>query len=442
MISQFAASIRRFFQVVFRRSFDVSTSIGRWETGLLMLGLLACVRAAAMGAGDFEVYFHAAQALWSGDSVYLSPFFLRHGNSLAFSYPLFWAFLWIPFSGFPLWLIDFLWLFLNLVLCSRVVDLINYFFDFQHFTRKNKNLFYFFLLLFTLRFLLYNFDMSQVTIALVWLFLQALCWLDQKRWAAAGGLIALGINIKIMPIVLLPYLLWRGYFRAFGWAILGSFCLFFLPLIGSNWVIFWQYQQDFWQTINPTNAEFTSQQNAEAEGLHSLSAAFFAFFYDDENRLWGFRRNIFSFDSKLVNFYLQIARLFLIGLTVWFLRFPILQAARTRLWAFWEVAYLAAVVPLIFPHQQKYAFFMLLPAWGYLLYFAMNFEKKYVFLKIFLFLIFCLTTLSTDGVVGKNLYKLAQYYKLITFGTLLTIPILMWATPKFLSNLKFYKNES
>lgn len=38
--------------------------------------------------------------------------------------------------------------------------------------------------------------------------------------------------------------------------------------------------------------------------------------------------------------------------------------------------------------------------------------------------------MSTDGIIGKEWGRLAQYYKLITWGTLALIPALIIAKPK------------
>jgi hypothetical protein len=72
---------------------------------------------------------------------------------------------------------------------------------------------------------------------------------------------------------------------------------------------------------------------------------------------------------------------------------------------------------------MKYAFALLLPAFSYLFFYIMTMEKglKYRFLISLMALVFVLTTISTDGIVGKQFYQYAQYYKLITWGTFVLI---------------------
>ncbi|NJN35618.1 MAG: hypothetical protein HC817_16505 [Saprospiraceae bacterium] len=100
---------------------------------------------------------------------------------------------------------------------------------------------------------------------------------------------------------------------------------------------------------------------------------------------------------------------------------------------FWEFSYLMLVVPLIFPHQQKYAFVMILPAVAWVLHFIFseNLEKKRKNTLIALLIgVWFLTTFTTDGIIGKHFFQISQYYKLITWGTMLLIIPLSMTRPK------------
>jgi len=67
-----------------------------------------------------------------------------------------------------------------------------------------------------------------VTILIMYLCIEGLHTLRRAKNAGAW-LIALGINIKILPVVFLPYLMLRGEFKALGWIFAGLLCFHFCP---------------------------------------------------------------------------------------------------------------------------------------------------------------------------------------------------------------------
>ncbi len=103
-----------------------------------------------------------------------------------------------------------------------------------------------------------------------------------------------------------------------------------------------------------------------------------------------------------------------------------------------EISYLLLIIPLIFPHQQKYTFLLALPALYYISYFLLisykkgaggiNTKKYYTILTLFI-LSFILVTLTTDGIIGRNLNLITQHYKAITYGAIILIFNLILCKP-------------
>lgn len=401
-----------------------------------IFALLYIVMVVKRGAGDLHVYYKAAEALRLDRPVYDYEFLVSREELCGFSYPLFWAFVVMLVGWLPLALLDFVWLVFNLWLLFKIWKLIHYFLDLQNFTPSQKKWFDFFLLLFAVRFILYNFDMSQVTILLLFLILKSLEWLEIEKitsgswkpifWAAF--LAALGVAIKLMPIFLIPYFFWRGRWRVGVMSLIFIVLLMLIPAIWTGWETFWELQAKWWATINPTNKEFTTQQNREAEGVYSLSAFFNAYFFDDNERLQGVRRHLWALSAEHLQVVLMLARLFFVALTLFFVRFSPFRASPSRLHSFWEMSYMLIAIVLVFPHQQKYAFLFLLPAFAYLIFRYFSTPSKT--LLVGLILVWLLSTASTDGIIGRYLYDFGQYFKIITFACFLTIILLMRYSPK------------
>lgn len=402
---------------------------------LILLSLLYIVMVVKRGAGDFHVYYKAAEALRLNRPVYGYDFVVSREEICGYSYPLFWALMVMLVGWLPLWLLDFLWLGFNVWLLFKIWDLLHYFLDCQDFTVKQIQWFNGLILIFSVRFILYNFDMSQVTILLLYLCLQTLKWLQEKKipdWQPAF-LTALGVCIKLIPLFLIPYFFWRGRWRVGVISLIFIVLLMSLPIIWTGWETFWELQDKWLATINPSNKEFTIQQNRESKGIYSLSAFLNAYLFDDGERLYGVRRHLWNVSAANLHTILNVSRLFFISLTLFFLRFPPFRAAPNRVFVFWEFSYMLIAILLIFPHQQKYAFLFLLPSFAYLIYFY--WRSRDIFLGISLFWVWLLSTASTDGIIGKHYYNLGQYFKVITFACFLVIALLMKYSPKKLEQL-------
>ncbi|MBL0340112.1 MAG: hypothetical protein IPP71_03835 [Bacteroidetes bacterium] len=238
-----------------------------------------------------------------------------------------------------------------------------------------------------------------------------------------------------MPIVLVPYLVYRKEFKGAISTLLFSLLFLVLPAI----VLGWQWNLNlltaWWHVINPANAEHLMELEL---GPHSLTALLPTLLCDTKGTL-PYVRNLFELDTTAATVILNVVRGSLVLFTLYFLKWPPFVTSNSRLNELRELSYLFLLIPLIFPHQQKYSFFLILPAIFYSSYFIiLNFNTKmatvskwkfYVIL-ILCFLSFTLMTLSTDGLIGKNWNQISQYYKTITYGALLLIPLLILCKPE------------
>ncbi len=420
--------------------FKFLNNISRIRWLLIVLVLAYIVRVLLIGAGDFAVYYGASNALLDSKMIYHLPYPVGD-STCEYSYSPFFAFILIPLSIFPLWLADMLWLFLNLLALFRIFDLIILFLGIKKTLNQKEYKWWIFLtLLFSVRFILYNFDLSQVTLILLCGSLESLRLAIKRQWMMGGLVLSVVISIKLMPLVMLPYLFYRRFWQA-GLATLGFMILLNLtPSVLYTWSNFQNLLKEWFSVLNPMSDDFTINQNVVAESIHSLSGFIPAFFTDDITR-YDLRRHIINLPTETMILVMNIARLLFILFTFIFLKTKPFQAINDKKRLFWEFSYLMIAIALIFPHQQKYAFILILPAAAYLMYFILMMKKIKFYLEnpllyrgliSLLIIVWLLTTASTDGIIGRTLYEYGQYFKLITWGTMLLIIPLFLAKPQFL----------
>ncbi len=410
----------------------------RWLFVVLIMAYI--VRVLFIGAGDFAVYYGASKALFDAKMIYHLPYPVGE-STCEYSYSPFFALILIPLSVLPLWLADLLWLLLNLLSLFRIFDLIVVFLGIKkNLTRKEYRWWVFLTLLFSVRFILYNFDLSQVTLILLCGSLESLRLAIKRQWIMGGFLLAVVISIKLMPLVMLPYLFYRRFWQA-GLATLCFLLLLNLtPSVLYTWNSYQSLMIDWFSVLNPMSDDFTIRQNAVEESIHSLSSFIPAFFTADITR-YGLRRHFIDLPNETMIIVLNIMRVFFILLTLFFLKTKPFQQINDKKRLFWEFSYLMIAIALIFPHQQKYAFILILPAAAYVLYFILIMKKSKFYLEKpllyraligLLIIVWLLTTASTDGIIGRKLYEFGQYFKFITWGTMLLIVPLLLAKPNLI----------
>jgi len=402
---------------------------------LTILVLLYFYNEAKKGS-DFNVFLQAAQKLCTGENIYNYWYQVNNSYLLYFYSPLF-ALLLIPFSFLPYIVPNFIWLLANTFFTYRIVVILKKFIDVKFISKKHFIIILLISFALIFRFLLYNFDLIQMTIFMLYLSLESINLFEKKKIVSGAILLAFAINIKILPIVLIPYLLYRAYYKESILTIILYIVLIFFPAI----IIGFEYNNflihEWWTTINPLNTEHAIEVDM---GLHGLSSLIPPLLMETKGEL-EMKRNIITISPDNVALILNIVRFFFIALALIFLQSLPLKKEKSKIHKLWELSYLFLVIPLIFPHQQKYAFFFLFPATFYLAYFIV-FQIKTKFIAIsklrfwsiiaLLFIVFALTTLTTDGIIGRELNEITQHYKLVTYGTIMLIIPLFLSKPKFL----------
>lgn len=324
--------------------------------------LVYCCICAARG-GDFDVFLDAAQKLASQQNIYRPPFI----KDLQYYYSPFFALILVPFSYLPFVISEFAWLVLSSLLLYRSWMLIIRYFDLTALNRKQRTYWTLLTCFLATRFLLYNYAMIQMTIFLLWATLESLALFEKKQFVSGGLLFGFACTTKLLPILFLPYLLYRGYIRGFLSTLLFFGLLLFVPAFfvgfrGNNFLL-----QEWWAVINPTNKENALEADL---GTHSLVSLIPVYLTETHNKI-DLNRNFIDLTPGQAILITNLIRLVFVAGTLFFLRSLPFKRNSDKLQTIWECAYLFLLTPLLFPHQQKYAFLYIMPAIIYLLYYLL-----------------------------------------------------------------------
>ncbi len=394
--------------------------------------------------GDFEIYMVAADYISRGKLPYGHiTLTLSDGTTIGhgkFRYSPWAATLFVPFTFLPLRVAFFIWLTLGTVFIFYTCRLLLYFLPTQALSFEHKVGLLLLALLGVIRFIGQNYELGQMTLFLVWASLLSLYWIQRGKTVRGSALLGMAINIKVMPITLLPYLLYR---KAFKPAILTiGFVVVFLLLptlfygLEQNLIL----HQAWWEVIRPVNEEYLLETKA---GIYDLSAFVPALLTDlpGETHI-DLPRHFVSLAPSVISVITLIVKGIFIVFTLYFIRDWPFTPFKKREQTLWEVSYIFMITPLIFPHQPKYEFYYLLPGLSYLVFYMYHMRQgrtgfscnTYYVLFGGLSLYILLTQLTSVNIVDRYWYNVSQYYNVITYGVFILMGVLAYCRPVYLRN--------
>ncbi len=384
--------------------------------------------------GDFDVFLEAAQRLYNHENIYSS----FSSGGFQWYYSPFFALILIPFSHFIV-LTEEAWLLLSLMLLYRSFKIIELNFNFADYSLKKKKLWVWLCFIFSVQFILNNITLIQVTMLLLWGILESLHQNKKNKSLLAGFILGFVCVIKLMPLLMLPYLFYRGQFRMLGYTLITFVALLILPsiFIGFDYNFF--LLKNWFVLINPNNSELVVEVPL---GFHDLAGLFSVYLMPTHGEL-PYKQNFVSWNFATVNALVDVARVGLLVLSLYFFQSKPFSKENNTLKTFWEIAYFCFIIPLIMPHQNKYGFLLCCPMVCYLLYFyILTFKKAHSQSYIFIFIIFAIaivvySPLNGSDILGWKLYRIGQHFRLLSFATLMLIPVAMYCSPK-----KFYEINS
>jgi hypothetical protein len=402
--------------------------------GFGSLALLIYVYFQSLERGDLMIYLSASNDLFNGENIFQKTYF----EGYHYFYSVLFAILLKPFTYLPPQICNLLWLGANLFFVFRIFTLIKNLLPLHDFTKNELLALRIGGFLFSLRFIHENLHYLQITILILYVSLQGIQLVFSNKpkpfWGAL--LIALGINIKLLPLVLIPYLFYRGFFKATVYIIAIYAGMLFLPAL----LIGWEQNQILISTwahlINPLNSNHIL--DAEERSFHGLSTLFSVLFVENpgDSHALLIKRHIANISLEHLKLILNIVRAALILFTFYFLRSAPFKQAPGLKHRFWELSYVLLLIPLIFPHQQHYGFLFICPAFIFCLYYFIQNRKtlskgKYYFLMISGILIYLLCDLK---LIFGNYNEYYEHFKILTYGALFLIIVLAFCRPKEISS--------
>ncbi|NNM94611.1 MAG: DUF2029 domain-containing protein [Bacteroidia bacterium] len=394
----------------------------RFLTGLGLFAVFIYLLVEARTPGDFSIYRQASADLFAGKNIYTS----LYNQWYHYYYSVFFAILLYPAQYISLFAAQFIWLLLNVWFIFRMVKIIAAYLSTDSFNKQKRLLFLILSIVFALRFLHDNIHLKQMTICILYLSLEGMNFIGTGRKITGALLIALAINIKLLPLVLLPYLLYRRELKAFAFIILFYAAMMLLPVF----VIGFRHNNELlgsWLSLmNPMAAH--NILDVDERSFHSLSTLLATLLVKNvpDHYALPIRRNIADISIAHLSLILNITRLILIAFSLWFIRTRPFAAAPGKIHVFREVSYLLLLVPLIFPHQQQYAFLFVMPAVCFIFYFLISGYGIIPRLKFRLMAAGCIISYlacNLSLLLGEynNYY---DHFKILTYGALLLIPLL------------------
>jgi hypothetical protein len=121
----------------------------------------------------------------------------------------------------------------------------------------------------------------------------------------------------------------------------------------------------------------------------------------------------------------------LVLLTLFFLRRLPFKKTQSKLSGFWELSYILLLIPMIFPHQQHYAFLLGLPACLYCVYWLLNQKhqiSKWQFNLRITLLVVIYICFNLHLLFGQ-FREYYDHFKLISYGSILLVILLALCKP-------------
>jgi hypothetical protein len=399
------------------------------QLSILLIVFLYVVFNAYKKGIDCNVYLYASQMFFKGGNIYENnPF----NNYL---YSPFFAMLLRPLSIFKLEIGRILWAVINLGLVLRLWQIIeNLATESLFFYPKQKTWWRIAVLFISAGFLVHNFNLGQVTIVLLWLTFEGIYQVVGRNKKMAGAmLLAMGTVIKIVPLIGLFYLFFKGRYKAVAMAVGFILILLLLPsfFVGFDYNL--EMLQNWFATINPTNSKYVFENNQGTISLNSIIPAYFFEFGNTTIVPSGLKRLIFPVSYPVLSVILQVVRVLLLFSVLIPVFYKNKQRNSSALYLLWEISYLLLISALVFPHQQKYVLLYLVPAGAYMLLFVLFVARikpklllKHKIIAVLSSVLLFIAAIMGRDIVGSYVLDIYDYYRgagliVLTFSVFLLL---------------------
>ncbi len=358
------------------------------------------------GFDDFDVFFNAGKRLLLGENIYGEP----HIQNLKYFYSVFFAGILSLLQGSGVVVAKWLWFLINFTALFRILFLFKQWIPQDV---KWKAAIIFLMLLLCSKIILINFVSNQMTIFILWTVIESYVQLKKDRLVLAAIILCLGINVKILPIVVVPYFIYiaSNRFRFFMYGLLGLMFYTFIPALFIGWDYNWMLIGEWLKTLNPVSKIHVMQ--TYEYGILDISSLITKYLSDEPVYLEP-KLNVASWSMGQLFVLTNFLRISLLSGAV-FLAFKIKQPIKGLSNELLILSAFLALAPLCFPHQREYSFFFYSPMWLCLLVMTIksNSIKDYI---VFGCLVLLSGLLTWVDFVGKDMVDIFNFYRITTVG--------------------------
>jgi len=368
---------------------------------LLILSIVFLLNTAAQRSGDLESYLRAGTRMLDGQPVYVQELY-------PYMYPPLLAFLLIPFTFLSLTAAKLLWCGLNLFLLFLAGRLLLKMVD-----KKGINtvMLCFLTVLSTLRFFIVSSHRGQVNIVVLFLCVAVLYFFREGKDLFAGIALGAAVVIKISPILILLYFIYKRKFKLSAYAAVGGIGFMLLPSLVLGFHGNLDAVSQYGNVVQDIRDHDKLNQSLHNGLRHLLSPVSIT---DNTNI------NILHLEDVQIK-YVTYA---LIGMAALFGAFFFRKRSDRYDEAFGlEYSLLIILMLLVAPVSRNDHFVTLfIPHFFYLHYLlkhnvSAHWKKRLLILVIS----FACSTLTVDGIVGDSMSNLFESYFCITIGTLVLL---------------------
>lgn len=367
--------------------------------------------------GDPEVFVLAARLLMHGQDIYLVP--TPHGSY--YYYPPFFAFLNIPLSPLPVWLLFILWAVASVGLLGWSMAAFYGGVSGQSFfslPAKRRWVVCFFSTLLCARFIILHLRFGQTNIFVLALTVLSLVWLSRGRPRRSG--VALGLSIAI-KLTTLPFAFWflaRRSGRVLTGIALGGLIAVMLPALVVGFRKDVDYHHKWIERVALANA--AGSGNWAGNGNVSLRAQADRFFLDVpafeyKGRLY--RVTLVELPPAAIQL---LGHLFILGVALAIVLYALCFRDAPELFSRWGgFAFVFSLIPNFSTVTEIPHLVLLLPAYIYVVHLWYVEKLGDRLFRVFVAFSFIFTTLTTQTLCGVFLSRLLASLGIINCGMLL-----------------------
>jgi len=260
---------------------------------------------------------------------------------------------------------------------------------------------------------------------------------QQGQPIRGAALLALGINIKILPLLVGYYWLAKGRVRASLYAGLFTAASLLLPALLIGWQANLDLHEQWLARIMPGGDNYVFEKTNGCQSLNCLLAAYFYDFPEAElSASYEAGRKLARIGEPTLSLVLQGSRIALalsiLGLVFYSHRRRV-PPDRALLW---EFAYVCLATVLIFPHQMKYAMLYSVPAGAYVIRHVLTrlssgegLPRLDTMVAVICGLLLIVLALMGRDIVGDRIVNTLDYYHYMGLVNVLFLGVLWFWRP-------------